>query len=177
MAQPSRTRTASGRDRGSRAWLLFVSVNATVRSELSWPPPPEKTDSRFDGSKSRWRSARRESVRSRGQVVLFSWPNWHLHSSFPHYLIFFQQWHTVTVVCNLPSPTLKSTPNVSPHSQRCPSKLTCSFNHVWSRQGYVLSLPPRKVASTQQQSLTAGGKGLGKGGAKRHRKVLRDNIQ
>ncbi|SCZ87835.1 BZ3500_MvSof-1268-A1-R1_Chr2-3g05333 [Microbotryum saponariae] len=49
------------------------------------------------------------------------------------------------------------------------------------------SLPPflHKLANShspapnppQQQLLQTGGKGLGKGGAKRHRKILRDNIQ
>ena len=48
----------------------------------------------------------------------------------------------------------------TPAALRCPSSLT----H-----------PPQPTTKKQQPN--AGGKGLGKGGAKRHRKVLRDNIQ
>ena len=40
----------------------------------------------------------------------------------------------------------------------------------------TLSLP-RPSSSSPQSGRGKGGKGLGKGGAKRHRKVLRDNIQ
>jgi histone H2A/histone H4 len=39
------------------------------------------------------------------------------------------------------------------------------------------SVAPRKLERLQMSGRGKGGKGLGKGGAKRHRKVLRDNIQ
>ena len=44
----------------------------------------------------------------------------------------------------------------------------------------VLAFPLHSITRTQLLNMTGrgkGGKGLGKGGAKRHRKVLRDNIQ
>lgn len=41
-----------------------------------------------------------------------------------------------------------------------------------NRQGYAVEEP-----STKMTGRGKGGKGLGKGGAKRHRKILRDNIQ
>merc|ERR1712018_591715 len=44
----------------------------------------------------------------------------------------------------------------------------------------VFVISSKKVAYSTNQTMTGrgkGGKGLGKGGAKRHRKVLRDNIQ
>ncbi|CAG7943730.1 unnamed protein product [Penicillium nalgiovense] len=52
------------------------------------------------------------------------------------------------------------------------------LNYVWTK-GYsplrILTQPPITLNSLCSRG--KGGKGLGKGGAKRHRKILRDNIQ
>ena len=47
--------------------------------------------------------------------------------------------------------------------------------NMWNYLDFVHNLPPNK--SINMSGRGKGGKGLGKGGAKRHRKVLRDNIQ
>ena len=49
------------------------------------------------------------------------------------------------------------------------------FHKALSQPSPNLSHSPNKLASMSGRG--KGGKGLGKGGAKRHRKVLRDNIQ
>lgn len=53
---------------------------------------------------------------------------------------------------------------------------------VFKREGVLRERASFSIFSTEKQALIMsgrgkGGKGLGKGGAKRHRKVLRDNIQ
>jgi len=55
-------------------------------------------------------------------------------------------------------------------STKCPIRQVSSSNHR------KLSLQPINQPTTMS-GRGKGGKGLGKGGAKRHRKVLRDNIQ
>eukprot|EP00955_Chlamydomonas_euryale_P103870 365530-Chlamydomonas_euryale.AAC.7 len=57
--------------------------------------------------------------------------------------------------------------------QRCPA-YECAQLGLGHSKGFILHLPPLIIDMSGRGK---GGKGLGKGGAKRHRKVLRDNIQ
>jgi histone H4 len=61
-----------------------------------------------------------------------------------------------------------------------PGNLTRSGHHSLSALNREATSAAANYNSTTQAKMTGrgkGGKGLGKGGAKRHRKVLRDNIQ
>ena len=60
----------------------------------------------------------------------------------------------------------------SVHWPSLKSSLRASF---LNQQAFLSLLPPN--TNTTMSGRGKGGKGLGKGGAKRHRKVLRDNIQ
>ncbi|KAK7843413.1 histone h4, partial [Quercus suber] len=63
-------------------------------------------------------------------------------------------------------------PPINPHQNQNPSSLVHSLINSPNPQFRFLNSSLGKMSGRGK-----GGKGLGKGGAKRHRKVLRDNIQ
>ena len=78
----------------------------------------------------------------------------------------------------LHSPATFSTPHHTQHPHASPSVSVHTHPHsllLVLLPPHTLSLPPSP--SHEMSGRGKGGKGLGKGGAKRHRKVLRDNIQ
>jgi histone H4 len=60
-----------------------------------------------------------------------------------------------------------------------PGSVNCgSVDREYKRRGPIRRAQnSRRILATNMSGRGKGGKGLGKGGAKRHRKVLRDNIQ
>ncbi|KAL9702795.1 hypothetical protein quinque_006313 [Culex quinquefasciatus] len=57
------------------------------------------------------------------------------------------------------------------------AKLMEAMNKAKLHPNYKLCSTGTKILCCTEELFNGGGKGLGKGGAKRHRKVLRDNIQ
>jgi ribosomal protein L33 len=89
-----------------------------------------------------------------------------------------------TVRCRNLSSTIKSGRVYStlPTNRKIPDRLETKYkSNSWHKQSFVsFCVNPPLFYSSFSLSMTGrgkGGKGLGKGGAKRHRKVLRDNIQ
>ncbi|POW12911.1 hypothetical protein PSTT_04161 [Puccinia striiformis] len=71
----------------------------------------------------------------------------------------------------------KYTP-LTPHRRSLPPSNTINYNFHLSYIKPNHPLQPQKLTSNKMSGRgKSGGKGLGKGGAKRHRKILRDNIQ
>jgi histone H3/H4 len=69
-------------------------------------------------------------------------------------------------------------PNSTPHSTKTPVALPVNFQDLGERTHHQRILVFRLTHEADiMTGRGKGGKGLGKGGAKRHRKVLRDNIQ
>lgn len=52
-----------------------------------------------------------------------------------------------------------------------------SFHHLYIHYSFIHQITYRENRFCKMSGRGKGGKGLGKGGAKRHRKILRDNIQ
>ena len=74
-----------------------------------------------------------------------------------------------------------STPRIATLIRRSTSQSNCSHSPPKSKAPIKAHSPQNKshfkTHKTKMSGRGKGGKGLGKGGAKRHRKVLRDNIQ
>nr|KAJ0207669.1 hypothetical protein LSAT_V11C500260970 [Lactuca sativa] len=78
-----------------------------------------------------------------------------------------------TIPCILLDPTATKTYTLPTFTYKSPTKSTTFQSQSQSEFNFIF----REKKNKKMSGRGKGGKGLGKGGAKRHRKVLRDNIQ